>query len=116
MLSPSRADQATAARPPLYLNNRPDGRGAEPEPAPVAHLRQYGSYLTPWRGLFTADTWTLLAIYFRNLLVNLAILVPATAFLVLAPRWVVWLYGQGGWARPESGPALGTAHDLGSWL
>ena len=47
--------------PPLLLN---------PEPEPVNHLRSYSNYLTPQLGLLSADTWTLVAIITRNVILN----------------------------------------------
>jgi len=58
---------------------------ADPEPAPVRHLRDYTSYLAPHTGAFSADTWTLAAIVLRNLLLNWTILVPAFAAVLLLP-------------------------------
>lgn len=36
---------------------------------PVTYLRAYSSYLAPRRG-WSADTWTLIALYIRNLILN----------------------------------------------
>lgn len=58
---------------------------ADPEPAPIRHLRDYTSYLAPRSGLLSADQWTLAAIILRNLLLNWSILVPAFAALLLLP-------------------------------
>jgi hypothetical protein len=59
------------------------------EPPEVRFLREYSNYLTPRKGLFGADTWTVVAIYLRNLLLNQAILVLFIAAVLLAPRVVV---------------------------
>jgi hypothetical protein len=40
------------------------------EPEPVTHLRAYSSYLTPRGGLFSTDTWAMLAIYLRNVFIS----------------------------------------------
>ena len=45
----------------------------------------------PGSGVLTPDTWTILAIYFRNILINLLMLVPATLGLLLAARFLVVL-------------------------
>ncbi len=54
-------------------------------PEPIRWLQRYASYLTPRRGLLGADTWTMIAIWFRNTILNqipiLAVLF--TAFLLL---------------------------------
>lgn len=47
------------------------------EPEPIAHLRRYSNYLTPKLGLLSADSWTAIALYFRNLFLNWLILIPA---------------------------------------
>ncbi|MFC5408184.1 patatin-like phospholipase family protein [Larkinella bovis] len=51
----------------------------EPEAVPVRHLRQYSNYLSPVLGLFSADSWTLAAIYLRNLLLVWLVIVPLLA-------------------------------------
>jgi hypothetical protein len=89
-LHANRVAQARARRP--YL----DGRVVDEEPEPVYHLRSYSNYLTPRRGLLSADTWTVLAIYVRNTLLNLLTILPAVVALVLAVRLVVAFYGRSG--------------------
>jgi hypothetical protein len=56
-----------------------------PEPAPVSHLRRYSNYLTPKLGVLSADTWTLVSIVIRNLLLNALVLLPALAALLALP-------------------------------
>lgn len=56
------------------------------EPVQLTRLRSYSNYMTPQHGLFSADTWTLVAVYFRNLLLNWLVLVPLFAAFLLAPR------------------------------
>jgi hypothetical protein len=82
-LRPRRDDESKADRPPLPQG--PDGVVDE-EPEPIHHLRSYSSYLAPRPGVFTTDTWSLMAIYARNLLINFLILVPATFFVVTLVR------------------------------
>ena len=53
------------------------------EPPPLTHLRSYSNYLTPRLGIFSADTWTAVAIILRNLVVNWLILIPAIALSVV---------------------------------
>ncbi len=55
------------------------------EAAPVRWLRAYSNYLTPRPGLFTADTWTVLAVWLRNLLLNLSIICSAILALLAIP-------------------------------
>ncbi len=54
---------------------------------PVRYLRSYSNYLTPNTSLLSADTWTLAAIWSRNTLLNLAIIVCGIAALLLLPRF-----------------------------
>ena len=90
-LKPKRGDNARQrTEPPLLPSDE--------EPEPIYHLRAYSSYLTPRTGLFSADTWTLLAIYFRNLLLNLLVLVPFTVGVLLAPRFLIRYYN---WYNPD---------------
>jgi hypothetical protein len=60
-----------------------------PEPQPMQHLRQYSHFLTPRVGMFSTDTWTLLATFGRNLLLNWLVLIPLIASALLIPRFVV---------------------------
>jgi len=39
-------------------------------PEPIKWLLRYASYLTPRRGLFSTDTWTMMAIWLRNTILN----------------------------------------------
>ncbi|MBI1815037.1 MAG: patatin-like phospholipase family protein [Deltaproteobacteria bacterium] len=70
---------------------------AEPDGArEVTFLRAYSNYLTPRTGAFGADTWTAVSTYMRNLLLNLTILIGATAVPLLLPRaamrGLLWFY------------------------
>ena len=62
-----------------------------PEPAPMHHLRAYSHFLAPRVGMFSTDTWTLLATIGRNLLLNWLVLLPLVAAGLLLPRMVVSL-------------------------
>ncbi|HUK92342.1 MAG TPA: hypothetical protein VLZ81_18210, partial [Blastocatellia bacterium] len=57
-----------------------------PEPAPLQHLRDYTDYLSPRLGLLSADTWTLAAIYIRNLMLNWLVLLPLLTAVLMTPR------------------------------
>lgn len=57
----------------------------------ITFLRRFSNYLTPKVGVFSADAWTVGTTYFRNLILNLIVLVSAFALALLAPR----LLGQG---------------------
>jgi hypothetical protein len=71
-----------------YENHR-DRNGGVAEPRQINFLRDYSNYMTPRKGLVGADTWTGIATYFRNVLLNQCILIPVLAILVLLP----WLLG-----------------------
>ena len=66
----------------------PTASKLEPEPDPVFYLRNFSNYLTPRTGLFSVDTWTLVAIYLRNLLLNWIVLLPLLIALLAIPD--VW--------------------------
>ena len=89
----------------------PPSTGADPEPSPLRHLRDYTSYLAPRNGLLSADTWTLAAIFLRNLLLNWGILVPAFAALLVLPVFNTYLFS---WVTSRFGasPLLWTAGSL----
>lgn len=57
-----------------------------PEPEQITHLRSYSNYMAPKLGLLSADTWTLVAVYIRNLSLNWLVLVPLFAAFLLIPR------------------------------
>jgi hypothetical protein len=64
----------------------------EPEPDPVFYLRNFSNYLSPLTGLLSADTWTLAAIYIRNLLLNWVVLLPLLIAILAVPRLVLVLF------------------------
>jgi hypothetical protein len=55
------------------------------EPPPIRYLREYSNYLTPRLGVLGADTWTIVAIYLRNLLLNQSVLTLFLFTLLLLP-------------------------------
>lgn len=55
------------------------------EPEPVSWLRTYSNYLSPRLGLMSADSWTLIGTYLRNLLLNWLVLVPFLLALLAFP-------------------------------
>ena len=67
------------------------------EVSEIHFLRRFSNYLTPKLGWLGADMWTVIAVYLRNLILNLVILSSAFAFVLVLPRVVavaVKLYGQ----------------------
>lgn len=61
----------------------------EPEPHEIRHLRAYSHYLNPSAGFLSADTWTLVGTFLRNLLINWTVLIPLLVAAIMIPRlWV----------------------------
>lgn len=58
----------------------------DPEAKPIQHLRSYSNYLSPQLGLLSADTWTLVAIIGRNLILNWTVFFPLMLAMLLVPR------------------------------
>ena len=58
---------------------------------PLGWLRAYGNFLSPQVGIFSADTWLISAIWSRNTLLNLCVLIP----FLLALLGIPWLLLQG---------------------
>jgi len=69
-----------------------------PEPEALKHLRAYSNYLSPKLGLLSADTWTLIGIYLRNLLLNWLVLIPLVAAVLAIARVCVPIVR---WNPPE---------------
>lgn len=61
------------------------------EPQPVTWLRRYSNFLSPRLGLFSADSWTLVGTYLRNLLLNWLVLLPLLVIGLMVPRLMVAL-------------------------
>jgi peptidoglycan hydrolase-like protein with peptidoglycan-binding domain len=61
------------------------------EPDQIKFLRQYSNYLTPKTGMFSADTWAVIATYVRNTILNLSILITLLAAFLVLPRVLAWL-------------------------
>ncbi len=67
------------------------------EPPQLGELRANSNFLTPRLGLLSADTWTALVLYLRNLLLNWFIFAPLFLGLLLVPHaaWnllmLIWL-------------------------
>ncbi len=71
------------------------GSSFDQEPEPVRYLRQYSRYMSPKVGLLSADTWTLVAIFLRNLFLNWLVLLPLLALGLMIPRVSVILVRLG---------------------
>lgn len=57
----------------------------------IHFLRRFSNYLTPKLGWLGADMWTVIAVYLRNLILNLIVLSSAFAVLLMIPRVVAFL-------------------------
>ncbi|HWW76863.1 MAG TPA: hypothetical protein VNZ44_15800, partial [Pyrinomonadaceae bacterium] len=68
------------------LNGATRASKLDPEPEPLRHLRDYSNFITPKTGILSADSWTFIIIYVRNLLLNWVVLVPLLASLLVIPR------------------------------
>ncbi len=88
LLNPNRVAQSHAGRE--FLNK---GNAVDEEAEPLRHLRAYSSYLMPRPGIASVDTWTVLLIWARNVVINLMILFPAAMLLVALARLVISFYG-----------------------
>src|SRR4051812_47012533 len=56
------------------------------EPAEISWLRAYSNYLTPRTGLLSADTWTAISLYARNLILNWLVILPALCLALFAVK------------------------------
>ncbi len=56
------------------------------EPEEITYLRSYSNYMSPHTGLFSIDTWTLIAFYLRNLLLNWTVSIPLIAAILMLPK------------------------------
>jgi hypothetical protein len=63
----------------------------DPDPEPLRNLRKYSNFITPKVGLLTADTWTFVGIYLRNLFLNWLVIVPLLIGVLLFPRLLLAL-------------------------
>jgi hypothetical protein len=83
------------------------------EPGEIRFLRQYSNYLTPKTGLFSADTWALLATYFRNTMLNLTILVALIGVALMVPRLLALFVADYGYRHSDR--FAWSAAGLGLW-
>src|SRR5262249_18395247 len=64
------------------------------EPSAITWLRSYSNYLTPKLGRLSADSWTVVAIYVRNLILNWLVILPLLcAFILSLKTSAVLLFG-----------------------
>ncbi|WP_337175045.1 patatin-like phospholipase family protein [Paludisphaera sp.] len=84
-----RIRQATAERGSFNPAARPLPVVDE-EPQPLRHLRSFSSYLFPNPDPLSADVWTVVMIWIRNVVINLMMLFPLALVLALAARLAVF--------------------------
>ncbi len=77
----------------------------DPEPEPIAYLREFSNYLSPRAGLMSTDTWTLLGTILRNVILIWLVLVPLLAAVLMLPRLYLSLLR---WATNSTGSTLPT--------
>lgn len=56
-----------------------------PEPEQISWLGNYSSYMSPRLGLLSADSWTLIGTYLRNLMLNWLVLLPFFLAVLTVP-------------------------------
>src|SRR5271165_2923913 len=92
------------------ISRHPD----DPSQEPMRFLRKFSNYLTPALGLLSFDTWTMAAVYFRNVILNQLILVAAFGAVLIAPRiFGVLLSTEILWPKWTEWIALGLSAALG---
>ena len=69
------------------LANLSEHTRPNPEPIEIQNLRSYSNYLSPRLGMFSADSWTLVGSYLRNLLLNWCVIIPLLAAFLALP-WI----------------------------
>lgn len=68
----------------------------------IKGIRADSNYITPMLGLLSADTWTVVAVYVRNLLLNWLLFLPFFTGCLLFPHWCASALS---WARSGKFPA-----------
>ena len=94
-LDVGRIEQSEARRFPITGERNRVGEFSQvvdEEPEPLHHLRQFSSFLNPRPGLLSADTWTVVAIYLRNVTINLLLLLPLVGAIALLGWALVVVY------------------------
>ncbi len=74
----------------------------------IGGLRADSNYLTPKLGLLSADTWTVVALYIRNIVLNWSVFLPVFMSVLFIPR----LFADGNEWMHQWGPKLNVDH----WL
>jgi hypothetical protein len=90
MLSERRQEEKTVLQVAEKDLNPPEAQRYKPEdaykePVEFTVLREHSNFLTPNLGAMSADTWTLVALYLRNLLLNWTVYLPLIFMALLVP-------------------------------
>jgi hypothetical protein len=72
---------------PLPQELTPDTDNLTEQPGPIRWLRRYSNYLTPRTGIFSTDTWVMIAIWMRNVFLNQIVLVATLATVLCVPHF-----------------------------
>ncbi|SIT46195.1 conserved membrane hypothetical protein [Paraburkholderia ribeironis] len=100
--------ELTRLRTADYVQDRMTGTDFDDE-GPLTWLRMNSNYLARQLSLFSADAWTIVATYLRNLLIVWFIFWPWFAAFLLVPWFSVWLgrFGVASTPIPQWLAALG---------
>lgn len=95
---------------PTPLTTAEASLAQRPDTTTIHRLREYSNFLSPKIGAFSPDTWTLISLAGRNLILNWLMFIPL-ALLVVAGPWLLLLFG----ARVHTW-AQNDANELYRWL
>jgi hypothetical protein len=84
------------------LAGRVAGRPANSEAPEIQNLRRYSNYLSPRLGILSADTWTLIATYVRNLILTSFVILP----LLAAATTIPWIHAAALMMQPPPQTSL----------
>ncbi|MCA1817091.1 MAG: patatin-like phospholipase family protein [Acidobacteria bacterium] len=89
----------------------------DPDTQEIQFLRQYSNFLTPQTGLLSADSWTFIGIYVRNLLINWLVFAPFVFALLYVPRLcVAFVRSRPGAIRLFGWEPQPTRLSAGAWM
>ena len=71
---------------PLPQERTPNTSNVTEQPGPIRWLRRYSNYLTPRTGMFSTDTWVMVAVWVRNTFLNQIVLIATLAAMLSIPH------------------------------
>src|SRR6185312_4942036 len=71
------------------------------ETHPIQFLRRFSNYLAPRRGLLSADTWSIVAVWLRNTLLNQLVFTLLMVSLLCIPRLILSVFSCPFWSDNE---------------